>query len=191
MTQDAPLDQSALDAAIRAVSSGTFVNTPGGAENVARVAIRAYLAALSRRVPASGELNERLSEILDEDAPNKSVWKTFETQDEWLRDKILPLLRDIRAASSIVAAPEGWRRAFLAYVEPEDAFTQLAIALCRADGNNPDATVSIDGGPMQRHWHYYAEEARTMLLAAAPSIPEGKAEPVAAIGAIDEALRSA
>ena len=33
---------------------------------------------------------------------------------------------------------------------------------------------------MQRHWHYYAEEARTMLLAAAPSIPEGNAEPLKA-----------
>jgi chromosome segregation ATPase len=41
-------------------------------------------------------LVERLAEILDEDAPNKWVWKTHQSQDEWLRGKILPLLREIR-----------------------------------------------------------------------------------------------
>jgi hypothetical protein len=39
-----------------------------------------------------------LEEILNEDAPNKHVWKTHESMDEWLKGKILPLLRTIRSA---------------------------------------------------------------------------------------------
>lgn len=42
------------------------------------------------------DLRERLDEILDEDAPNKWVWKTYSSMDEWLTKSILPLLREIR-----------------------------------------------------------------------------------------------
>lgn len=72
----------------------------------------------------------------------------------------------LAAASEIErlrAALAEWRRAFTAYVGPEEPVRQLAIALCAADGNNPDATVSVDGGPLQRHWHYYSDRARDML----------------------------
>jgi hypothetical protein len=42
------------------------------------------------------DLRERLDEILDEEAPNKWVWKTYSSMDEWLTKSILPLLREIR-----------------------------------------------------------------------------------------------
>jgi hypothetical protein len=42
------------------------------------------------------DLRERLDEILDEEAPNKWVWKTYFSMDEWLTKSILPLLREIR-----------------------------------------------------------------------------------------------
>lgn len=55
--------------------------------------------------------------------------------------------------------------AFKAYVSEESSERQMAIALCLADGNNPDAIVSIDGGPLQRHWIYYSDAARQTLEA--------------------------
>lgn len=55
------------------------------------------LQSLRSQAGVSEAVAERLAEILDEDAPNKWVWKTHASQDEWLREKILPLLRDVRA----------------------------------------------------------------------------------------------
>lgn len=57
-------------------------------------------------VSVSDEMRMTLDEILDEDAPNKWVWKTHESQDEWLREKILPLLRQLRAALSLGGSKE-------------------------------------------------------------------------------------
>ena len=60
------------------------------------------IAAWNRRspLPAGGKVEgwlERLADILDEDAPNKWVWKNHASEDEWLTEKILPLLRELRA----------------------------------------------------------------------------------------------
>jgi len=40
---------------------------------------------------------------------------------------------------------------------------EVARALCRIGGDDPDATVSIDGSPFQRAWRFRAGEARALL----------------------------
>lgn len=49
------------------------------------------------------EFRAELDDILDEDAPNKWVWKSPSSMHEWLTIKILPLLRRIRAATPIAS----------------------------------------------------------------------------------------
>lgn len=47
--------------------------------------------------PSGTTLLERAREVLEDDATDKSVWKDHASQDEWIRQTLLPLIRDFAA----------------------------------------------------------------------------------------------
>lgn len=52
--------------------------------------------------PELAGLAERIRVVLEEDAPNKWVWKTHMSQDEWIRGALLPIIRE---AASVLRLP--------------------------------------------------------------------------------------
>lgn len=186
MTQDAPLDQTAqsgFDAidtqdfsaigilkSLRGISQITADMTQGPIKGPYQLQIKALdeaIAALSRRVPASGGEAEppgeaeQLRQIISDSAAAIGNGAFIEPCASIDFMRLLP--DEIRAAmaraSSPIVAAEGWQ-----------AVRELLEAFDRSD--------------VPTHYHSHpnlcdAFARARKLLAAAPSIPEGKAEPVA------------
>lgn len=83
------------------------------------------------------DLAELIDEILTEDAPNKYVWKTFFTQEEWIRDKLLPAIRSAKTTIEAQAAEISRLRDAL---KPFVALLNASEASAKSHGRSPDET---------------------------------------------------
>lgn len=119
MTQDAPLDQKALEAAYKVYQRIGFV------PNIEHVeaSIRAYLAALSRR---GGEAEPPAVALLRGPLSKRATSAEF---NEWQAREVVAYIDRLRAASPRVAAPEGW---------PDVGYLMSIIDAAIEDGFDPD-----------------------------------------------------
>ena len=155
MTQDAPLDQKLeADAWLSAANAATDRGVP---HLDAKAIVRAYLSALSRRVPASGGEAEPPAVALLRGPLSKRA--TSAEFNEWQAREVVAYIDRLLAASPIVAAPE------------ELSYTRIIEIV-------NDCTERMKrGGESHRMLARWISEDIHAALAAAPSTPEGKAEP--------------
>ncbi len=173
MTQDAPLDQKLeADAWLSAANAATDRGVP---HLDAKAIVRAYLSALSRRVPASGGA-DGLAALRDANIRRQAIWCPDEVPDLSFRGN--ELSGETGEACNVIKKLErerhGWRgsRDTVEHLAEELADVVICADLCAI-------TAGIDlAAAVVAKFNATSEKVGIdVKLAAAPSIPEGKAEP--------------